>query len=193
MRFPHRKLMSQARHARRDSARVCILALTLGLSLAPVTGQAADPPPSKTYEFVNGRWFDGGGFTRRTFYASGGLLTAKAPKTVDEVVDLHDGYVVPPFGDAHNHYIAGPHDIDKILNEYLKDGIVYAKNPASIHRDSLLIADKINRPDSVDVAFANAGLTATGGHPVQRPRLIVGVLDGRLPHAGERTERAPDP
>ena len=103
-----------------------------------------------------------------SFYASGGLLTAKAPKTVDEVVDLHDGYVVPPFGDAHNHYIAGPHDIDKILHEYLKDGIVYAKNPASIHRDSLLIADKINRPDSVDVVFANAGLTASGGHPVRK-------------------------
>jgi len=160
-----------------NSARACVLASALALSWAQAAapapgpgagpGPAAAPPPARTYKFVNGRWFDGSAFKRRTFYASGGVLLTKAPKTIDEVVDLHDGYVVPPFGDAHNHYIAGPHDIDKILNEYLKDGIFYAKNPASIHRDTLLIADKINRPDSVDVVFANAGITASGGHPVR--------------------------
>src|SRR5262249_15940112 len=89
------------------------------------------------------------------------------PQHIDEVVDLKNGYVVPPFADAHNHYIAGPHDIRKILDQYLQDGIFYAKNPASIHRDTDQIKDLINRPDSVDVIFANAGLTASGGHPVK--------------------------
>lgn len=127
----------------------------------------ADSAVKKTLEFTNGQWFDGQKFQRRTFYSIDGVFTSKKPVTVDEVVDLKSGFVVPPFADAHNHYIAGPHDIHKILDQYLNDGIFYAKNPASIHRDTELIKDLINKPDSVDVTFANAGITATGGHPVK--------------------------
>jgi imidazolonepropionase-like amidohydrolase len=123
--------------------------------------------PSRVLDFINGQWFDGASFHHRHFYSVDGKLTGKKPSHVDEVIDLGNGYVVPPFGDAHNHYIAGPHDIRKILDQYLEDGIFYAKNPASIHRDSEQIKDLINRPDSVDVIFANAGLTASGGHPVK--------------------------
>ncbi len=127
----------------------------------------ASTPASKTFEFTNGQWFDGQKFERRTFYSVNGVFSGKKPPTVDEVVDLKNGYVVPPFADAHNHYIAGPHDIQKILDQYLNDGIFYAKNPASIHRDTEMIKGLINKPDSVDVTFANAGITATGGHPVK--------------------------
>lgn len=123
--------------------------------------------PSRALEFINGQWFDGAAFHRRHFYSVDGKLTSKRPPRIEEAIDLKNGYVVPPFGDAHNHYIAGPHDIRKILDQYLEDGIFYAKNPASIRRDSEQIRDLINRPDSVDVIFANAGLTATGGHPVR--------------------------
>lgn len=118
-------------------------------------------------KFTNGQWFDGQNFQSRTFYSVDGALTSKKPLRVDEVIDLKNGYVVPPFGDAHNHYIAGSHDINKILDQYLGDGIFYAKNPASIHRDTEQIKNLINKPDSVDVIFANAGLTASGGHPVR--------------------------
>jgi len=123
--------------------------------------------PQRTLAFTNGRWFDGEKFQNRLFYSSDGLLTSKKPPQVDEVIDLKNGYVIPPFGDAHNHYIAGPHDIKAILNQYLRDGIFYAKNPASIHRDTEQIKDLINHPESVDVIFANAGLTASGGQPVK--------------------------
>jgi hypothetical protein len=123
--------------------------------------------PSRALELINGQWFDGTTFHHRHFYSVDGKLTSKRPPRIDEVIDLKNGYVVPPFGDAHNHYIAGPHDIRKILDQYLEDGIFYAKNPASIHRDTEQIRDLINRPDSVDVIFANAGLTASGGHPVK--------------------------
>jgi imidazolonepropionase-like amidohydrolase len=146
-----------------------LLALCVSLARAEAPPLAAPPSPArdKAYKLVNGRWFDGTTFKRRVLYAAGGVLTGKAPATVDEVVDLKDGFVVPPFGDAHNHYIAGPHDIDLILGQYLRDGIFYAKNPASIARDTGKIRDKINRPDGVDVVFANAGITASGGHPVK--------------------------
>src|SRR5262245_41870169 len=89
-------------------------------------------PGSKTLEFLNGQWFDGATFHRGHFYSVDGKLTSRKPQHIDEVIDLGNGYLVPPFGDAHNHYIAGPHDIKKILDQYLEDGIFYAKNPASI-------------------------------------------------------------
>ena len=143
------------------------LVLTASRAEAPQPQALPSPVKDKVCKLVNGRWFDGTAFRRRVFYAAGGVLTVKAPAAVDEVVDLKDGYVVPPFGDAHNHYIAGPHDIDNILRQYLRDGIFYAKNPASIARDTGKIKDKINRPDGVDVVFANAGITASGGHPVR--------------------------
>jgi predicted amidohydrolase YtcJ len=93
-------------------------------------------------------------------------LTEKKPRTVDEVIDLKGGYVVPPFADAHNHYISGPFNIDKILLQYLQAGIFYAKNPSSIARDTNQIRDKINGPDRIDVVFSNGPLAAPGGHPV---------------------------
>jgi imidazolonepropionase-like amidohydrolase len=127
-------------------------------------GRAASAPVA--YRFVHGRWFDGRGFVDATFYSVDGVLSRRGPDGAT-VIDLKGGFVVPPFADAHNHYIAGPRDIDRILAEYLRDGIFYAKNPASIRRDTLKIADKINRKDSVDVIFANAGITASGGHPVR--------------------------
>jgi hypothetical protein len=127
----------------------------------------ADSTTHKTYEFTNGQWFDGQKFDRRTMYSVEGIFSSKRPARVDEVVDLKNGFVVPPFADAHNHYIAGPHNINQILDQYLHDGIFYAKNPASIHRDTEMIKALVNKPDSVDVTFANAGITATGGHPVK--------------------------
>ena len=156
------------------------LPVALGLSLAvlaclPHSARLAgetrlDPPAKEALEFTNGQWFDGQNFQHRTFYSVDGTLTSKKPLRVDEVIDLKNGYVVPPFGDAHNHYIAGAHDIDKILGQYLRDGIFYAQNPASIHRDSEQIRNLINKPDSVDVIFANAGLTASWGTSRQAVR-----------------------
>ena len=140
---------------------------SLSRSVRLVAETHPDLQPKRTLKFVNGQWFDGRNFQHRIFYSVDGMLTGKKPVRVDEVIDLKNGYVVPPFGDAHNHYIAGPHDIRNILDQYPRDGIFYAKNPASIHRDTEQIKNLINKPDSVDVIFANAGLTASGGHPVK--------------------------
>ena len=148
------------------AATVLLVALAAAVS-AIGSADSSDQPPGKNYKFVNGQWFDGQSFQRKVFYSAGGIFAEPAPERIDETVDLKDGFVVPPFADAHNHAIAGPNNIDKILKRYLTEGIFYAKNPASIRRDTLQIADKINRPDGVDVVFANAGITATGGHPVK--------------------------
>ena len=35
------------------------------------------------------------------------------------------------------------------------------------------IRSRLNRPDSLDVVFANGGLTATGGHPIRLRELLL--------------------
>jgi len=153
--------------SRERTARIGLVLIGLVWAYRGGFGEPTPTPATNTCEFVNGRWFDGDEFRSRTLFSVAGVFAETAPHRPDEVIDLKGGFVVPPFGDAHNHYIAGPHDIDRILRQYLTDGIFYAKNPASIRRDSQRIADRINRPDSVDVVFANAGITASGGHPVK--------------------------
>jgi imidazolonepropionase-like amidohydrolase len=146
------------------------------LSILPLASSIAALPTSvgekslvaaRACAFTNGQWFDGKTFQRRDFYSVDGLLTEKRPRKIDEVVDLKGGYVVPPFGDAHNHILSGPFNVDSSTRQYLKDGIFYVKNPASIARDTNQIKDKINKPDSVDAVFANGALTASGGHPIE--------------------------
>ena len=117
------------------------------------------------YAFLNGRWFDGKGFEAATWYSVEGRLTRKPPQGPVEVVDLSGLFVVPPFGEAHNHNVEGPWDIEEVVQRYLKDGVFYVKIPGNIAEFTNPIRERINRPTSIDVIFSNGGLTATGGHP----------------------------
>ncbi len=119
----------------------------------------------KTIHFVNGQWFNGQSFIEGEFYSVNGVFTKKAPATIDTTVDLGHQYIIPPFGEAHNHSPDAEEDIDVIIERYLSDGIFYIKNPNSIPYTTKQIAGKINHPHSVDVVYANGGLTATGGYP----------------------------
>lgn len=148
-------------------------AIALILMLCPVAfgqgasgGEAVSGSPSKHYELVNGRWFDGREFQDTTFYAIDGRLTKTKPAVVDERIDLKGGFVVPPFGEAHNHNVEGPWNLDAVVARYLHDGVFYVKNPNSIREFTGQIAARINTPTSIDVVFANAGLTSSSGHPV---------------------------
>lgn len=123
------------------------------------TGQA------KTIQFINGQWFNGKDFTTGDFYSVNGLLSKQKPPTVDTIIDLHNQFVIPPFAEAHNHSPDTEQDLDFIIERYLADGIFYIKNPNSIPFTTNRIKSRINHPKSVDVVYANGGLTATGGHP----------------------------
>lgn len=129
-------------------------------------GEAAGGSLLKHYELVNGRWFDGREFQDATFYTIDGRLTKTKPAVVDERIDLKGGFVVPPFGEAHNHNVEGPWNLDAVVARYLHDGVFYVKNPNSIREFTAQIAPRINRPAGIEVVFANAGLTSSGGHPV---------------------------
>jgi hypothetical protein len=100
---------------RLSSGKVLCFALLLGLMTAdpPLNWTAFGMPAAKTlpgeaaYFFVNGQWFDGNGFTRETWYAVEGKLTQTRPAGPIEIIDLAGFYIVPPFGEAHNHNVEG--------------------------------------------------------------------------------------
>jgi imidazolonepropionase-like amidohydrolase len=117
------------------------------------------------YQFTNGRWFDGHRFQRRVFYSVNGVFTLQEPATVSRILDLADGYVVPPFGDAHNHNFDSPGTIASDIQMYLKDGIFYSMVQTDVRSGALTVAAKVNRPDSVDVIYAHGALTGIHSHP----------------------------
>ena len=131
-------------------------------SREPSAARPAKPP---AMALLNGMWFDGTGFEARTVYTAGGHFTMKAPDVIDRTIDLDGGYVVPPFGEAHNHNITdGAFDV---VRSNLDRGIFYVKNPNSLPRQTTTIRDTVNRPTSLDVVFSGPGLTSSGGHPIQ--------------------------
>lgn len=120
----------------------------------------------KTILFANGYWYNGTVFEAQIFYSVNGLLVKTKPEKVDTIIDLKQQYVIPPFGEAHNHSPDTEIDFDIFNERYLSDGVFYIKNPNSIPFTTQKIAYRINQPGSVDIVFANGGLTGSGGHPV---------------------------
>lgn len=155
-------------------------ALVLALLLATFSAHAQT---THNYEFANGNWFDGQKFVRRTFYSVAGKLTSKRPARVDRVFDLKNKYVVPPFGEAHNHNLDWSSDerFARVNKMYLDAGIFYVKNPNSLLRSKEPTSAHINLPTSVDGILSNGGLTGSGGHPIE----IVTPQRGFKPDDGE--------
>lgn len=142
---------------------------------APVLRSSAAPQLAQALEFRNGRWFDGHGFVERTLFAVDGVFVRERPASIERSLDLGGGYVVPPFGEAHNHNV---HDgADGALQKYLQQGVFYVANPNSLARTTTTIRAQVNRGDGIDVLFAGGGLTASGGHPVDvvEPMLQRGI------------------
>jgi hypothetical protein len=139
---------------------IAILALAIPL---PLLSQA-----DAVVAFTNGRWFDGTSFEPRTVYSVNGLLRFERPVRIDRTLDLAGAWVVPPFGEAHNHNIDGAVEERSLaaIRKYAADGVFYVKI-----QGNYALADEqrarlpINRPGAPDVAFAQAFITATGGHP----------------------------
>lgn len=127
-------------------------------------GTSSEPPP-QAYAFINGQWFDGASFQRTIWYAVEGRLTQRPPAGAVETVDLAGAFIVPPFGEAHTHNVEGEWNLDSVVSRYLRDGIYYVKIPNNVREFAVKIRSKVNRSSTIDVTFAHAGLTGTGGHP----------------------------
>jgi hypothetical protein len=137
-----------------------LAAAIVPLALVSQTGQVI--------ALTNGRWFDGERFLPRTVYSVNGFFSFEKPARVGRTVDLAGGWIVPPFGEAHNHNIDGAVEERSraAIRKYVADGVLYVKIQGNYPlTDQQRGALPINRPGAPDVAFAQAFITATGGHP----------------------------
>jgi imidazolonepropionase-like amidohydrolase len=121
----------------------------------------------RTYQFTNGQWFNGKQFNREIFYSVNGFLTKKKPIQIDQVIDLKNGFVIPPFADAHCHNFDGAWNIEQQIEKYLKDGVFYAKVQTNTRSGANQVSGRVNIPTSVDVSYAHGALTASFGHGVE--------------------------
>jgi len=139
------------------------LAVT-GLTAVLIWGSAAQ---AQVLELTNGHWFDGEGFVARTVYSVDGILSFTEPDDVDASFDLEGGYVVPPFGEAHNHDLASGHEVEEQSRRYLWDGVFYVKQQSAFSITAPDIRRQLAGPDAVDAVFAYAPVTGPGGHPIR--------------------------
>src|SRR6516165_4245549 len=93
-------------------------AIALAAVITVSLGCAAHVP---TIAYEHGRWLIGDSFVERRVYSVADRLTFARPRRVDKTIDLHNGYVVPPFAEAHNHNVeyTNPSRTAGILARYL--------------------------------------------------------------------------
>jgi hypothetical protein len=115
--------------------------------------------------FINGNWFTGENFRSATFYTLNGVLTAQDPVSSFETVDLKGGFVVSPFGDAHNHFPSRPEDLADANRAHLDAGVFYTLNPGGDASGGNRIRAELGTPTTIDTVFAHAVFTCSGGHP----------------------------
>ena len=138
-----------------------LLAVSASCFLAAASVAAA----AGTRQYTGGQWFDGRTFVTRKMCVRGQVFVS-CPKRADETIDLRGGFVVPPFGEAHNHNLESAWNFDAVRAQYLTDGIFYVMNPNSVKASVDAIRSRINRPDSLDARFASGGITSSDGHPI---------------------------
>ena len=144
-----------------------MLALCIGAAACHRAAPDHSVRQQQVYELRDGRWLGADGFRAGTRYVVAGRLTQRRPRHVDSVIDLASRWVVPPFGEAHNHNLefSSAHRTDSLIRRYLRDGVFYVKNPGNLPRARDSLVGRIDVPRGVDAVFANGLLTATGGHP----------------------------
>ncbi len=135
-------------------------------------------PPTPSYAFVHGKWWNGSSYEDRTVYTVDGVITSKRPAHIDQTFDLHGGFVIPPLAEGHNHWLE-PSKVDDYNACYLADGVYYVRDMANAPILVDQFRDKVNLPTSVDWVSAMTGFTGPGGHPAEIIGQMVGM--GILP------------
>jgi len=146
---------------------------------------AARAQPAPSIAFTGARWFRGEAFEARTVYSAGGRFTFRKPARIDRTIDLSGAWVIPPFGEGHNHNIGtGVEEKDrKAIDRYLADGVFYVKI-----QGNLPLPDQARRKLGLDVVLAQGSLTATGGHPVMLVEMLL-ARQGYFPGFTKETLR----
>lgn len=121
-----------------------------------------------TYNIVyeNGRWFDGEAFSETTYYSKDGIFATKRPSRIDTTIDLSGNYIIPPFGEAHTHHYETPGLIEAVNELSLNDGVFYGMSMTNFVNTKDEVLPFYERKNTIDVAFADLGLTTSYGHPI---------------------------
>src|SRR5262245_52829523 len=162
-------------------SKLATVAFVLASSACHAPRVASSPP---AVEYRNGLWFDGSQFVEQPMWVVGDVFAEQKPASISEVVDLHGGFVVPPYAEGHNHWLE-PGLVDAYVQTYLRDGVFYVKDqstPPQFH-DQMRAA--LGGPTSVDYIAAHQGFTGPNRHPIE---LVEGLAQmGVLPADWART------
>lgn len=148
-------------------------AVVLLLILTSARALGAEPG---LIEYRNATWWDGRSASTGSRYVRGDRFADHKGATAETVIDLEGAIVMAPFGEGHNHNIVRP-IFDYANEEYLLDGVFYAKIPGIHPPEVDTIRDLLTRADTVDAAFSLGMITSPGGHPVG---IYVGFLSDLL-------------
>jgi tetratricopeptide (TPR) repeat protein len=159
------------RRFKRPYVQVAALLLTMALLLPAHTVFAHG-----VQRYTNGLWFNGQSFEPKTVYVVEGVLRMQYDGKVDTNIDLQGKFIIPPFAEAHNHHFGEEVNYRQQLGTYIQQGIFYSKNTNCLTKLATPVRQLVNRPESIDVLYANGGLTASGGHPVQIYEVMAGQL-----------------
>jgi imidazolonepropionase-like amidohydrolase len=148
------------------------LAVLFAASLLTATlVQAAAPP---TVAYIHGRWWTGDRFEEGARYVRGALFVARPAQAPRRTVDLSGAYVIPPFGDAHNHMPGRAADVSA---RAMGAGVFYLMNPTILASAAPALREALKGPGKVDAVLSMGAITAPGGHP---EALYVDVLRPRV-------------
>ena len=141
--------------------------------LAASQALGADPG---LIEYRNATWWDGRSEFTGSRYVRGDRFADIESASAEMIIDLHGAIVTAPFGEGHNHNVVRP-IFDHANQEYLSNGVFYAKIPGIHPPEVEPIRDLLARADTVDAAFSLGMITSPGGHPVG---IYVGFLSDLL-------------
>ncbi len=121
---------------------------------------------SQTIQLTDGNYYQDGKFKNySTIYIENGTFTFNKPIKVDTVINLSHKYVTLPFAEAHTHKLDNQRELSDDINTFLKQGVFYALvlNNFSSHVEQN--RKTLAQSKSLEVRFANGGITVTGQHP----------------------------
>lgn len=127
--------------------------------------------------YENGRWYSSTAtevsFQHGDRCQVAGLFVEICPDDARRV-DLDGAYVIPGLGDAHNHNLDGPWTSER-GRQYLSRGVFYMRSLNSVVSVNAWAAPIWETAETVDIAWSQAGISVTGGHPEMLYRGIANV------------------
>ena len=150
------------------------------VDLESFNGQIQVKAPSPALHLVGANVFSGTAFVKQDWYIVDGLFTKSKPEGEVKTMDLEGKFIAPPYGDAHCHHIDGAYLARQLNDKYLSEGTLYAQsmgNHSSLRDEADTV---VNRSNSIDVTYANAGFTGEFGHPAYLYESLQLTLDSKV-------------